>query len=63
MLGDTAIGIFDLERDKLTRPAQSISAPSIDDLVAPLSTAESAQIERFRDRELNYTMAFRRYGE
>jgi predicted TIM-barrel fold metal-dependent hydrolase len=63
MLGANAVRVLDLDGEALQRVADRINAPAVESLTAPLSIAEQRRIEMYRDRNEDFSMAFREYGE
>jgi predicted TIM-barrel fold metal-dependent hydrolase len=62
MIGETGVRAYGLDRGKLASIAARIQAPTIIQIMAPISDSEQSWIERFTDPEQDYTTAFRRPG-
>jgi len=58
--GQNAVKALNLDPEEMKAVAQRISAPSIPDLMAPISESEERWIEKFTDPEEDFTSAFRR---
>jgi predicted TIM-barrel fold metal-dependent hydrolase len=62
VLGENAIRVFELDGERLGRLAREIGAPSVDDIVAPLTPAERDIVAGYVDKDRDYTHAFREHG-
>jgi predicted TIM-barrel fold metal-dependent hydrolase len=62
MAGENAVRIFGLDRKALAGVAERIGAPTLQDLTRPLDERELKEVDRIRDRDEDYSNAFRKLG-
>jgi predicted TIM-barrel fold metal-dependent hydrolase len=62
MAGENGVRLFGLDRDVLVAVANHIGALTAEQIRVPLDDAEMEVAERYRDHDIDYTSAFRRYG-
>jgi predicted TIM-barrel fold metal-dependent hydrolase len=63
MLGANAVRVLGLDGPLLEQVAERIEAPSVAELATPLTDDERRKIDVYRNKNEDFTMAFREYGE